>query len=119
MTGKILFVMPKSAGDVLCSTSLLRSIKELYPDCILHFATEKAYFDILKNNPYIDKVIEYQPSMNFIFNLEGRADNKGEYEIAYLPFINSQIMINYQHNNHTKIAYPITTFKDSYEYALS
>ena len=57
--------------------------------------------------------------MNSIFNSEGRAEDKGEYEIAYLPFINSQLIINYQHNNHTKIAYPITTFKDSYEYALS
>ena len=119
MTDKILFVMPRSAGDVLCSTSLLRSIKELYPECTLHFTTQKTYFDILKNNPHVDEVIEYQPSMNSIFNSEGRAEDKGEYEIAYLPFINSQLVINYQHNNHTKIAYPITTFKDSYEYALS
>ena len=51
MTGKILFAMPRSAGDVLCSTSLLRSIKELYPECTLHFATEKSFFDILKDNP--------------------------------------------------------------------
>jgi len=52
MTGKILFVMPKSAGDVLCSTSLLRSIKELYPECVLHFATERQFFDILKEKLY-------------------------------------------------------------------
>ena len=57
MTDKILFVMPRSAGDVLCSTSLLRSIKELYPECVLHFATERQFFDILKDNPYIDEII--------------------------------------------------------------
>ena len=119
MTGKILFVMPRSAGDVLCSTSLLRSIKELYPDCELHFATEKAYFDILKGNPYVDQVTEYQDYMRNIFHMEGIGERKGEYEIAYLPYLNSQSIMTYQHNNHTKIAYPITTFKDSYEYALS
>jgi hypothetical protein len=119
MTGKILFVMPRSAGDVLCSTSLLRSIKELYPDCKLYFATERIYFDILKENPYVDEVIEYQDYMRNIFQLEGIGDVKGEYEIAYLPYLNSQVIMTYQHNNYTKIAYPITTFKDSYEYALS
>tara|TARA_Y100000004_G_scaffold172391_1_gene209193 strand:+ start:216 stop:575 length:360 start_codon:yes stop_codon:yes gene_type:complete len=119
MTGKILFVMPRSAGDVLCSTSLLRSIKELYPECTLHFATERAFFDLLKGNPYVDKVIEYQDYMRNIFQLEGIGEHKGDYEIAYLPFLNSQAIMTYQHNTHGKIAYPITTFKDSYEYALS
>ncbi len=119
MTGKILFAMPRSAGDVLCSTSLLCSIKELYPDCKLYFATERIHFDILKENPYVDEVIEYQDYMRNIFQLEGIGDVKGEYEIAYLPYLNSQVIMTYQHNNYTKIAYPITTFKDSYEYALS
>jgi len=97
----------------------LRSIKELYPDCKLYFATERIYFDILKENPYVDEVIEYQDYMRNIFQLEGIGDVKGEYEIAYLPYLNSQVIMTYQHNNYTKIAYPITTFKDSYEYALS
>ena len=111
--------MPRSAGDVLCSTSLLRSIKELYPECTLHFATERAFFDILKGNPYVDKVIQYQDYMRNIFQLEGIGEHKGDYEIAYLPFLNSQAIMTYQHNTHGKIAYSITTFKDSYEYALS
>tara|TARA_Y100001970_G_C14259457_1_gene878636 strand:- start:18506 stop:18865 length:360 start_codon:yes stop_codon:yes gene_type:complete len=119
MKGKILFVMPRSAGDVLYSTSLLRSIKELYPECVLHFATERIFFDLLKNNPYVDEVIEYQDYMRNIFQLEGIAEHKGEYEIAYVPFLNSQAIMTYQHNTHSKIAYSITTFKDSYEYALS
>ena len=115
---KILFVMPKSAGDVLCSTSLMRSIKELYPSFELHFATEKKYFDILKGNPFINKVIEYKTEMNNIFHSEGALENKGEYEIAYLPFLNSQAIMTYQHNNYSKIAYDIATFKNS-EYAFS
>ena len=119
MKGKILFVMPRSAGDVLCSTSLLRSIKEMYPECTLHFATERIFFDILKDNPYVDEVIEYQDHMRNIFQLEGIGDHKGKYEIAYLPSLFFLSIMTYQHNTHTKIAYPITTFKDSYEYALS
>ena len=67
----------------------------------------------------IDEVIEYQDHMRNIFHLEGIGPHKGEYEIAYLPFLNSQAIMTYQHNTHTKIAYPITTFKDSHEYALS
>ena len=62
--------MPKSAGDVLCSTSLMRSIKELYPDFELYFATERKYFDLLKGNPFIDKIIEYKVEMNNIFYSE-------------------------------------------------
>ena len=115
---KILFVMPKSAGDVLCSTSLMRSIKELYPDLELHFATEKKYFDLLKGNPFIDKIIEYKVEMDNIFYSEGISENKGEYEIAFLPYLNSQAIMTYQHNSHRKTAYEITTFKNS-EYAFS
>jgi ADP-heptose:LPS heptosyltransferase len=110
--------MPKSAGDVLCSTSLMRSIKELYPDFELYFATERKYFDLLKGNPFIDKIIEYKVEMNNIFYSEGSLKDKGEYEIAYLPFLNSQAIMTYQHNDHRKIAYEITTFKNS-EYAFS
>ena len=57
--------------------------------------------------------------MRNIFQLEGIGEHKGDYEIAYLPFLNSQAIMTYQHNTHGKIAYSITTFKDSYEYALS
>ena len=56
--------------------------------------------------------------MNNIFYSEGSLKDKGEYEIAYLPFLNSQAIMTYQHNNHTKTAYEITTFKNS-EYAFS
>ena len=70
MTDKILFVMPRSAGDVLCSTSLLRSIKELYPESILHFATERQFFDILKDKRsgalYVYNLLDNQQIMGLL-----------------------------------------------------
>lgn len=49
-------------GDVLMCTPTLQAIKETYPDCKLTFAidTKNAgdnYYNLVKNNPYIDNII--------------------------------------------------------------
>ena len=70
---KILFVMPGKERDIFLSTSLFRSINDLYPKHNLYVATNKKYFPILEGNPHVYKAIEYLPQMDDLFWLEGKA----------------------------------------------
>ena len=102
---KILFVMPESDMDLFLSTSLFKSIKDTYPTHSLYVATKPEYNEILDGNPYIKKVIQYIPQMDNILWLEGTSDHNGYFDIAFLPYINSQRVVNFLHNGKTKINY--------------
>jgi len=110
---RILYVMPESIGDVFLSTSLFRSIKDQYPNHNLYVATKSDYFDVLEANPYIHKVIEYISQMDSLPWLEGISTHKGYFDIAFLPYAQTQRFLTYLHNGKTNIAY-----KD-YKYASS
>lgn len=101
---RVLYVIPQSAGDVFLSTSLFKSIKELYPDWNLYVATDKSNFDILHGNPLVHRIIPYTSQMDNLFWLEGHSDQKGYFEVAYLPYIGTQKIFNYQHNGMDKLA---------------
>ena len=102
---RILYVMPQSIGDVILSTSLFRSIKEQYPDHNLYVATQPQYHEILEGNSNIYKIINYVPQMDNLIWLEGGGDHEGYFEIAFLPHLGTQRMLNYLHNGKDKIAY--------------
>jgi glycosyltransferase involved in cell wall biosynthesis len=104
---RILYVMPESIGDIYLSTSLFESIKKQYPDKNLYVATKPEYFDILKGNSYIHKVIPYISQMDQLLWLEGAGDHNGFFEIAFLPHIGTQRVFNYQHNGKDKIAFDL------------
>lgn len=95
----IVFSLQGSAGDVFMSTALLPSVHELFPDLHIYFNTKPEYFDILKNNPYIYKVIPYIPELedNFII-FEGVSQINGVCRVVYTPGIIAQRVPNYQHN---------------------
>ena len=95
---RIVYVMPESSVDVFLSTSLLKSVKEKYPDYNLYFATKPEYFHILQGNPYIYKTIPYNEQFDSTLYLEGVGDNKGFFEIAFTPHITTQRVNNYIHN---------------------
>lgn len=107
---RLLFVMPKSIGDVYWATSLLPSIKNQYPEYNLYFATEKMYFDMLGGNEFIHKVIPYHPSMENLLALEGAGDNQGLFEIVFLPHLGVQKIFDYQHNGKSNIQFDLCTF---------
>jgi len=107
---RILFVMPQSAGDVFWTTSLFKSIKEMYPNYNLYYATKKEYMDVLEGNPYIYRTLEYSPVMDNLLWSEGAGDHKGYFEITFLPFIGTQRMLNYLHNGKDKLAFDIKSF---------
>ena len=102
---RILYVIPQSIGDVLLSTSLFKSIKEQYPEYNLYIATKPEYQEMLQGIPYVYKVINYIPQMDNLLWLEGKGDHEGFFEIAYLPHIGTQRVLNYLHNGKDKIAY--------------
>ncbi|NBU99372.1 MAG: hypothetical protein EBS19_14390, partial [Spirochaetia bacterium] len=107
---RILVVMPESAGDVFMITSLLPSIKNIYPEYNIYFATKPEYFSILNGNKYIHKTIPYIPQMDNLMWLEGAGDHKGFFEIAFLPHIGTQRILNYLHNGKDKIEFKIKNF---------
>lgn len=104
---RILFVMPESIGDIYLCTALLESIKETYPEYNLYFATKKDYFSVIEGNPNIHRIIEYIPQMDSLLWLEGYGNHQGYFEIAFLPHIGTQKMLNYLHNGKDKIAFDI------------
>ncbi|MBI2630259.1 glycosyltransferase family 9 protein [Candidatus Pacearchaeota archaeon] len=79
---KILIIKLGALGDVLRTTPILEAIKEKYPDSIIYWMVEDSYgegLNLLKNNPYIDKVLVYnmenvlriqQEKFDILFSLE-------------------------------------------------
>ena len=102
---RLLYVMPESIGDVFLSTSLFKSIKEQYPNYNLYVATKPEYFEVLQANPYIHKTIQYISQMDSLPWLEGIGTHKGFFEIAFLPYSQTQRFLTYLHNGKTNIAY--------------
>lgn len=58
-TKKILIIRLSSLGDILLTTPLIRTIKKKYPQTQIDFMLKEEYFDLLKNNPYINKILPY------------------------------------------------------------
>jgi len=106
--GRVIYVMPESAGDIFLSTALFKSIKNRYPDYSLYVATKPQYKDILEGNPYVHRWIEYNPIMDNLIWLEGNNQHDGYFDIAYLPYTCTQRNLNYLHNGVDKVEFQLT-----------
>lgn len=104
---RVLYVIPESIGDIYMSTSVFESIKKQYPEYNLYVAVKPEYREILIANPYVHKVLDYIPQMDQLLWLEGIGDHKGYFEIAFLPHVGTQKVLNYLHNGKTNIAYDL------------
>jgi ADP-heptose:LPS heptosyltransferase len=87
---KVLFIMPESAGDIFLATSLLESLKEMYNDAEIYFACKEEYFDILKNNPYVYKVIPYNSIMENQILMEGTGEWNAIFDIYIIAPVFTQ-----------------------------
>ncbi len=68
---KILIIALEAMGSVLMTTSQLPAIKRKYPESTIYWLTLKNSADILKNNPYIDKVFVYDfENINILSSIE-------------------------------------------------
>lgn len=54
-----LIVRFSSIGDIVLTTPIIRCLKNQIAGCKIHFVTKSEYATIVKNNPNVDKVIEY------------------------------------------------------------
>jgi ADP-heptose:LPS heptosyltransferase len=66
---KILIIRFSSIGDIILTTPLVRCVATQLPGVEIHYLTKKSYAPILANNPYINKVIELDGSLDALIPL--------------------------------------------------
>ncbi|MFM7017556.1 glycosyltransferase family 9 protein [Flavobacterium sp.] len=54
---KVLVIQKKRIGDVLTSTIIFEALKEKFPESELHYLIYENAVDVVKNNPFIDKIV--------------------------------------------------------------
>lgn len=101
--GRVILVMPESAGDLYMCSALFKSIKERYPDWTFYVATKPEFKSVLDANPYVDKWLEYHAMMDNLIWLEGNSTHNGYFDVAYLPYAGSQRFLSYMHNGKDKM----------------
>ena len=80
---KIIFVMLRTLGDVIVSTTIVRELKKEFPNSEIYFFTNAPYAPILFNNPDIYEVKvsrEWLPDMIF------REMASGKYDKMFAPY---------------------------------
>lgn len=91
---KILVVRLSSLGDILLTTPLIRSLKNLNPKLEIHFLLREEYQDVLINNPNLSKLItikrEDSPSKTKDILLQ----NKYDFVIDLQNNLRSRILTN-------------------------
>lgn len=60
---KILIIRFSSIGDIVLTTPVVRCVKQQLKDIELHVLTKKKYAGLYTNNPYVDKVYEFDNSL--------------------------------------------------------
>ncbi len=85
MAKTLLYTMPMSAGDVFISTGVVSALKEKFPDHLVIFATDGKYSSILKDNPNIFRVIQFENWMTDISFCEAIFDE------VYTPNLSVQL----------------------------
>jgi len=89
---KFIIIRLSSLGDIVLTTKLIRNLKLNYPKSELFFICNEEYADLLKFNPYIDKIGLYNKNEdNEIRNLKNEI-------IAYNP----DLIIDLQKNSRSK-----------------
>jgi len=63
----VLFAQHSAAGDVLMTTRCFKGIKDRYKRP-LHYMTSPQYIDIIEGNPYVDKVIAWDPDIMELYS---------------------------------------------------
>lgn len=100
---RIAFLLPKTVGDVYMATSLLKGLKETYPDHNIYFFTEASNFELVNESPYIHKLVPYSAQLDSAAFLEGNFRSKGYFEVSLHPHWFTQSMNHYTHNGKDKI----------------
>ncbi len=65
----ILVIKPRAIGDVLLSTVVLPNLRSAFPDARISFLTERPAADIIRDNPYVDEPIIFNPPQDSYLRL--------------------------------------------------
>lgn len=66
---KILVVRFSSIGDVVLTTPVVRCLKEQVKNIELHYITKKAFKSVLEQNPFIDRIITIDKSVDEVMDV--------------------------------------------------
>jgi heptosyltransferase-2 len=58
---KILIIRFSSLGDIVLTTPVIKSLKEKFPQSKIFFLTKSQYESLLKNDPHVFSLIEFDP----------------------------------------------------------
>lgn len=61
---RYLIVRFSSIGDIVLTTPVIRCLKEQVPGAEIHYLTKKSFADVLKGNPYVDKLFTINHDIN-------------------------------------------------------
>jgi heptosyltransferase-2 len=81
---KFLIIRLSSMGDVILTSALIRSIKNSFPDSEIDFVTDKAFFEVLKHNPHLNKIILYDKTKTIAENNLLKNELSADYKIIDL-----------------------------------
>ena len=84
---KIAFIQPEGAEEIIIATSLITSIKKLYPEHDIYFFTKSDYFDLVNSHPDVKKVLNYFNKMDDPLFFEGKGNNTKYFDIVYAPYL--------------------------------
>lgn len=104
---RIAIVIPQSEQDVFLVNFLIGNIKKTYPEYNIYFITKPEYYELIEDNKNVHKLIPYQDGVDNLFLLEGKAEHKGYFEIAFLPHATTQRFFAYQHNGKDLIQFSL------------
>lgn len=62
---KTLVIRLSSIGDIVLTTPFLRSFKKQFPHCRVDYVVKKEFADLLRYNPYIDHLYEFNSDSGF------------------------------------------------------
>lgn len=78
---RILVIKLRAIGDVLLSTIVTKNLRLAYPLAQIHYLTESPSVEVLKGNPFIDDILDYdRKSMSGLGLI--RAVRRGGYDVV-------------------------------------
>jgi len=105
---RIAYIQPESNEEIIIASSLLFSIKKLYPEYQIYFFTKPEYVDLINSHPCVHQVLHYHPRMDDPLHFEGKGDKSKLFDIVYAPYLS--VRNNFYRNSEDKIDFNIYEF---------
>jgi len=63
---KILLIRLSSLGDAILATAAVEALREDLPEAEVHILTKPAFRDVFRNNPGVEKLLDWEPSSGLL-----------------------------------------------------